>query len=123
MQHICFKTNIQDYYHNYQDALYPYNVHVCIAYIHYGDLPSIVHTQRLTRLLPHEMAKSQGSLVASHVGFGGVRIPCQAKSMTYKIDTCHYLAWHFVLVGLGKDWFAEYWDNVIEWSMKRNDMS
>ena len=33
------------------------------------------------------------------------------KPMTYKIDTCHYLARQAALLGLGKNWLAQYQDN------------
>ena len=28
----------------------------------------------------------------------GSSVPSQVKSMTYKIDTCHFLAWRFELI-------------------------
>ena len=38
--------------------------------------------------------------------------PSRVNPMTYKIDTCHHLAWHLVLIGSDKDWFALHQDNV-----------
>ena len=29
------------------------------------------------------------------------------------IDTCHYGDWHLTLLGYCKDWFAQYYDNVM----------
>ena len=40
--------------------------------------------------------------------------PSQVKQMTYAIDT-RYLAWHSTLIGYGKDWLAQYQDNVTLW--------
>ena len=37
--------------------------------------------------------------------------------MTYKIDTCHYLAWRPELVEPGMDWLAQCQDNVAEWDI------
>ena len=42
----------------------------------------------------------------------------QVKPMTYKIDTCHFLAWCLVLIGWGKDWLAQYQKNVTEWDIR-----
>ena len=39
----------------------------------------------------------------------------QVKPMTYKIDTCHYLAWCSALIGYGKDWLTQCQNNAIEW--------
>ena len=41
--------------------------------------------------------------------------PGQVKSMTYQIDTCHFLAWRSALLEYDKDWFAQYRENVTEW--------
>ena len=38
----------------------------------------------------------------------------RVKPMTYKIDTYHYLAWHSALIEYGKNWLAQYQDNVNE---------
>ena len=38
--------------------------------------------------------------------------PSRVKPMTYQIETCHYRAWCFALIGFDKDWFAQYQDNV-----------
>ena len=37
--------------------------------------------------------------------------------MTYKIDTCHYLAWRLALIGWGMDWLGQDQDNVTEWEI------
>ena len=36
----------------------------------------------------------------------------RVKSMTYKIDTCRFVAWHSTLIGYGKDGFAQCQENV-----------
>ena len=41
--------------------------------------------------------------------------PSRVKPVTYKIDTCHYLAWRLVLIGYDNDWLVQYKDNVTEW--------
>ena len=38
----------------------------------------------------------------------------RVKTMTYKIDTCRFLAWRLALIGSGKDWLAQCPDNVTE---------
>ena len=35
-------------------------------------------------------------------------IPNLVKSMTHKIDTCHYLAQQLALIGYGENWLAWY---------------
>ena len=42
----------------------------------------------------------------------------QVKPMTYKIDTCHFLAMCLALLGYGKDWLAQYQDNDTEWDTR-----
>ena len=42
----------------------------------------------------------------------GSSVPGRVKSMTYKIDTCCFLAWRFAIIGYGKEWLAECQDNV-----------
>ena len=37
--------------------------------------------------------------------------------MTYKIDTSRSLAWYSPLLGYGRDWLAQYHDNVTEWEI------
>ena len=44
-------------------------------------------------------------------------VPCGVKRMTYKTDTCHFLAWRSALIGLGKDWLAQCQDNVTKWDI------
>ena len=39
------------------------------------------------------------------------------KPMTYKIDTCRFLVWYSALKGWGKDWLAQYQENVTEWDI------
>ena len=36
----------------------------------------------------------------------------RVKPITYKIDTCCYLAWRSALIGYDKDWFVQYHNNV-----------
>ena len=31
-------------------------------------------------------------------------VPGRVKIVTYKIDTCHFLAWPLAVIRLGKDW-------------------
>ena len=45
-------------------------------------------------------------------------VPSRVKRMTYKMYTCDFLAWHFVLIGLDKDWLAQCQGNVIEWDIR-----
>ena len=42
----------------------------------------------------------------------------RVKPMTYKIDTCCFLARCSALLGEGKDWLAQCEDNVIEWDFR-----
>ena len=44
-------------------------------------------------------------------------IPDRVKQMTYKIDTCCFLAWCSVLIGEGKDSLVYCQDNVTEWDI------
>ena len=44
-------------------------------------------------------------------------VPSAVKQITYKIDTCHFLAWDMALLGQCKDWFAQCQDNVTEWDI------
>ena len=37
----------------------------------------------------------------------GSSVPCRVKPLTFKIDTCHFLGWHSVLVGYDNDWLAQ----------------
>ena len=62
--------------------------------------------------------------VAESCGRSGFLQPGRVKQMTYKIDTCRYLAslvlnltWCLALLGYGKDWLAQYHDNVTEWEI------
>ena len=43
--------------------------------------------------------------------------PSRVKLMTYKIYTCHHLAWHVALIRQGKDWLEQCRDNVIVWDI------
>ena len=42
----------------------------------------------------------------------------QVKPVTYKVDTCHFLAWCLALIGYGKDWLAQCQDNGTEWDIR-----
>ena len=42
-------------------------------------------------------------------------VPSRVKPMTYKIETCQFLALHSVLLGQGWDWLAQCQYNVTEW--------
>ena len=42
----------------------------------------------------------------------GSSVPGRVKPLTYKIDTCHFLAWLLLLIGYGNDWLTECQDNV-----------
>ena len=42
----------------------------------------------------------------------------RVKPMTYKIDTCRFLARCLVLLGQDKDWFAQCQDHVTEWEIR-----
>ena len=44
-------------------------------------------------------------------------IPSMVKQMTYKIDTCHILALHSILICYGKDWLVQCQDNVTGWDI------
>ena len=55
-------------------------------------------------------------LIEPRVWVFGSSVPFRVKPMTYQIDTCYFLAWCSALIGLGKDWLAQCWDNVIEWA-------
>ena len=35
----------------------------------------------------------------------------------FKIDSCHFLAYHSALLGWDKDWLAQCQDNVTEWDI------
>ena len=48
----------------------------------------------------------------------GSLVPGQVKSMTYRIDTCRFLAWRFAVIRWGKDWLAQCQDNVTEWDIE-----
>ena len=43
--------------------------------------------------------------------------PTRVKAMNYKIDTCHYIAQRLVRLEWGKDWLAQFQDNVAEWDI------
>ena len=43
--------------------------------------------------------------------------PSRVKPMTYKIDTCYYLAWYLALIVWDKDWLAQYQDNMTDWDI------
>ena len=44
-------------------------------------------------------------------------IPARVNSLTYKPDTCCFVAWQSILISEGKDWLAECQDNVTEWDI------
>ena len=44
--------------------------------------------------------------------------PGRVKPITDKIDICHFLARHSVLLGKGKDWLAQDRDNVPAWEIR-----
>ena len=47
-------------------------------------------------------------------GISGLWTHGQVKPMTYKIDSCHFVARHLALLGYGKDWLAQCQNNVTE---------
>ena len=44
----------------------------------------------------------------------GSSVPGRSNPMTYKIDTCPFLAWRSASLGQGKEWLFQYLDNVTE---------
>ena len=38
--------------------------------------------------------------------------------MPYQIYTCHFLAWRSALIGYGKDWLAQFQNNVTGWDIR-----
>ena len=44
----------------------------------------------------------------------GRSLPSPFKPMTYKIDTCCFLARHSALIGHDNDWFVQCQDNVTD---------
>ena len=55
--------------------------------------------------------------IANVTGNPQSSIPIRVKSMTYKIDTCHFLTWWSALLGYDEDWLAQLQDNVTEWDI------
>ena len=47
----------------------------------------------------------------------GSSIPGRVKPMTFKIDTCHFLAYRLALIGWNKDSLAQCQDNVTQWDI------
>ena len=47
----------------------------------------------------------------------GSSVASRVKSMTYKINTFHFLAWCLALIGYGKDWLVQCQDNMAEWDI------
>ena len=44
----------------------------------------------------------------------GSLVPGRVKQMTYKVDTCPFLAWQSVIIEYSKDWLIQCQDNVTE---------
>ena len=62
----------------------------------------------------HDLNKIYDIGQTGRVGEMGSLVPSLVKPITYKIDTCHFLAWLSVLSAEGKDWVALWQDNVTE---------
>ena len=47
----------------------------------------------------------------------GSLVPGRVKPLTYKIDTCRFLARNSALIGYGNDWLAQCQDTLTKWDI------
>ena len=81
--------------------------------INYGPLSRLASAR-----LGGQMSWASVSCFGRSGGFGPYGFkPWSRKPNDLKIDTCRFLARCFALLGLGKDWLAQYQDNVTEWDV------